>query len=92
MLKLNVKQIAEGWGNYFLDKLSLLDEGKKKVAETRMVICENCPVKTDNICDTEKTGYTAEGTKFSGCGCFLDKKVLCMDCECPGSYWKPVKL
>lgn len=92
MLKLNLKQIAEGWGNHFLDKLNLLDPEKKRIAETRMVICENCPIKKDNICDPDTSGTSMDGTKFRGCGCFVDKKVLCMDCECPGSYWKPVKL
>jgi hypothetical protein len=91
-MKLNILQIAQGWGNHFLDKLNLLPEDKKNVATTRMLICNGCKIRTDDICDPEKTGVSVDGQRFKGCGCYVDKKVLCMDCECPGSYWKPVNL
>ncbi len=87
-----IRQILEGWTNSFLDKINLLPEDKKKVAESRLKTCLGCPIRTNDICDPKKGSVDMDGKKFNGCGCFIEKKVMCMDCDCPGSYWKAVNL
>jgi hypothetical protein len=82
-----LKQIAEGWFNDFLKELNLLDENVKNLGESRMNICSSCPVRTGNRCDREKSHKSIHGIKFSGCGCRIDKKTLCVTCSCPGGYW-----
>jgi len=83
-----LKEIMQGWGNSFLDKLNMLPTIIKEEAEERSKICSTCPIRTDNTCDPNKKGISAKGRAFYGCGCYIDKKVLCMDCDCPGEYWK----
>lgn len=82
-----IKNIINGWGNSFLDKVNLLPANKKQVAEDRLDICMNCPIRTNDVCDPSKHGIGANGVPFEGCGCFIEKKVFCMDCSCPGLYW-----
>lgn len=82
-----INNIAEGWFNSFLTKLNLLNEDTKQLGETRMNICSNCPVRSDNICDSSKTHINTSGITFNGCGCHIDKKTLCVSCECPGGFW-----
>ena len=91
ILKL-IRQIGEGWTNSLLDKLNLLPANKKQVAEERLAICLTCPIRTQNICDPNKKGTSRNNTSFEGCGCYIEKKVMCMDCDCPGSYWTAVNL
>lgn len=87
-----LRQIASGWMNSFLDKVNLLSPEKKQVAVHRMEICAQCPIRTNEVCDPSKKGTALDGTKFEGCGCFIEKKTMCMDCECPGQYWKATNL
>jgi hypothetical protein len=82
-----VFQIAEGWFNDFKNQLNLLDPETKALGEGRMKICEHCPVRTENRCDGGKTHIGRNGQHFNGCGCRIDKKTLCRDCQCPGSFW-----
>ena len=87
-----IRQILEGWTNDLLNKINLLPEDKKKVAEDRLKICMGCPIRTNDICDPKKASKSMDGKNFNGCGCYIEKKTMCMDCDCPGSYWKAVKL
>lgn len=84
---MSLKQIAEGWFNGFLDDLSILDEETKSIGEKRMNICSECPVRTEKRCDRDKSTTNISGVQFNGCGCRIDKKTLCMDCQCPGGFW-----
>jgi len=84
---MSLKQIAEGWFNDFLKDLNLLDETTKALGEKRMSICSNCPVRTDNRCDHAKQHTDIDGAIFNGCGCYVHKKTLCVDCACPGKFW-----
>lgn len=84
---MSILQIAEGWYNSFLDSLNLLDTQIKDLGQKRMSICAKCPVRTHNLCDDNKKHINSWGTPFTGCGCYIDKKVLCKDCTCPGGYW-----
>lgn len=84
---MSIKHIAEGWFNSFLDTMNLLDEDVKNLGTERMNICSNCPVRSGNRCDRNKTHISATGVEFNGCGCYIDKKTLCVDCHCPGGFW-----
>jgi len=80
-------QIAEGWFNGFLKDLNLLDEKTKKLGESRMSVCLECPIRTGDRCDRNKTGSNKHGISFNGCGCIITKKTLCIECVCPGGHW-----
>lgn len=82
-----LKDIAEGWFNILLNSINLLDEGSRELGIQRASVCKTCPVRTNNKCDSEKTHRKKTGEKFNGCGCFVEAKVLCMNCECPGGFW-----
>lgn len=82
-----LKDIAEGWFNNLLDSINLLNEDLKKLGQSRALICKTCPVRSGNMCDSTKTYRKKTGEKFNGCGCFVEAKVLCVNCECPGSFW-----
>lgn len=84
---MSLSQIAEGWFNSFLGELNLLDENTKRLGESRMSICLNCPVRTGDRCDNEKSGLNNAGFYFTGCGCYISKKTLCTTCVCPGGHW-----
>lgn len=84
---MSITHIAEGWFNGFLKDLNLLDEDIKKIGEARMNICSACLVRSDNKCDRNKTHINTSGSSFNGCGCRIDKKTLCVDCQCPGGFW-----
>lgn len=84
---MSLKQIAEGWFNGFLADLNLLDENTKRLCESRMSICLNCPVRTSDRCDKNKHGIGKAGFNFVGCGCNIKKKTLCTECVCPGGHW-----
>jgi hypothetical protein len=84
---MSILHIAEGWFNSFLDSLNLLDTQIKELGQKRMSICSKCPVRTQNICDENKKHTNSWGSPFTGCGCYIDKKVLCKECTCPGGYW-----
>lgn len=84
---MNVLYIAEGWYNSFLDKVDLLDPEKRELGNIRLSICSTCPIRTENRCDQSKTHINTQGVSFNGCGCYIDKKVLCKECACPGEFW-----
>jgi hypothetical protein len=82
-----LKHIAEGWFNDFLKDMNLLDENIKNLGERRMAVCSSCPVRTENRCDNNKSHKNIDGITFNGCGCRIDKKTLCVECNCPGRFW-----
>jgi hypothetical protein len=82
-----LKHIAEGWFNSFLSSINMLDESMKKLGETRASICINCPVRTEHLCDSQKSHRDKTGKTFNGCGCHIHAKVLCEGCQCPGGFW-----
>ena len=84
---MNLLHIAEGWFNYYLDSAQLLDPETRALGDSRLSTCSNCPIRTENRCDETKTHTNTWGTPFSGCGCHIDKKVLCKECQCPGGFW-----
>jgi hypothetical protein len=80
-------QIAEGWFNKFLKDINLLDESYQQLGKDRIKICLDCPIRTGNTCDREKTHRNVYGAIFHGCGCNIEAKTLCKDCSCPGNFW-----
>jgi hypothetical protein len=84
---MSLKHIAEGWFNNFLSSINMLDEGMKNLGKSRASVCANCPVRTGNTCDSQKSHRGKNGHKFNGCGCAIAAKVLCANCECPGGFW-----
>jgi hypothetical protein len=84
---MSISQIAEGWFNSFLDALHILEPEKKQIAENRIKICKDCPVRSGERCDSTKTHTNINRQPFNGCGCRVEKKVLCMGCVCPGGFW-----
>lgn len=40
---MSISNFLQGYTNYILHQLSLLDEKKKKVAQERIAICKTCP-------------------------------------------------
>jgi len=58
MLKL--KDILEGWGNYVKDKLNLLDPAIKQIAKHRLLICDDCELRSFQICSPSKKGKHIE--------------------------------
>lgn len=90
--------IIQGFTNLIKSKLGFLDENTKRIAEKRMDTCLNCPLRTDNKCDSNKQGevvknfnydgeFRAAGQLVNGCSCNLAAKVLSMDSLCPLGKW-----
>ena len=93
-----IKNILEGWANRVKDELNLLPDDKKQISENRLLICNSCPLRSGNSCSTSKEGIAVKtfkyngqerikGKVYSGCGCNLSAKSLCMDCSCPLGKW-----
>lgn len=86
--KMLLKEILEGWGNWILDKLKLVDPQTKEIAKLRLLVCDTCPIRTGHICSPNKSDVhviTGE-TKF-GCGCAIPAKTLSLDSKCPLGKW-----
>lgn len=66
------KEIFEGFLN-----LVFPDEKVEGIANTRLKICFECPVRTGNKCDKNKS---LNGIK--GCGCYINAKVRSSS-KCP---------
>jgi len=66
------KEIFEGFVN-----LVFPDEKVEGIANTRLKICFECPVRTGNKCDKNK----------GGCGCYLAAKARSPTSQCPKSKW-----
>ena len=85
-----VKDIAEGWTNYALDR-------EKDLSEKRMKICIECPLyNNDNDrCDASKcinikTGEMAMGPGkdiVCGCNCFMKKASRSINKKCVLGKW-----
>jgi hypothetical protein len=89
MNKKKIKEIFVGWGNKILDDIDLLPEEIKVKynTEEKILICHECPVRTDDKCDSEKVGRVVVDFKYydvkrkendivNGCGCNLSAKVI----------------
>jgi len=83
-----IKEIIDGWSNYALKGLNLLDENVKEIGKKRISICNSCNIRTHNFCSPRKQGKHKEtGKLINGCGCLLNAKVLSLDSTCPLGKW-----
>ena len=101
-LKKAATDVFLGWSNLGLQYLNMIDPKLKEMGEDRMLICDSCTVRTDNTCDSSKTGkaikdftyinVTGEekrikGQEYKGCSCPLGPKTLSPKSQCPLSKW-----
>jgi len=49
-----LSEILDGWGNLVKSNFGLLDEETRKLAESRLLHCNACSIRTDNTCDPNK--------------------------------------
>ncbi len=70
---ININGIITGWSNWALDQVGLLDKETKKLAETRLKICETCEFRKVNNCGV--------------CGCALTAKTKDPKSTCPETKW-----
>lgn len=83
-----VKKIIDGWSNYALKGLKLLDKNIQEIGEARIDVCNTCNIRTHNFCSPNKKGKHKENGKLiNGCGCLLNAKVLSLDSTCPLGKW-----
>jgi hypothetical protein len=67
-----VNEILEGWGN-----LIIRPGYNSEVVEKRLLICDGCPTRSGNTCDTAK----------GGCGCIIPAIVRVKAKECIQNKW-----
>jgi len=83
-----VANILEGWAKYAQDKMGKLDPATKKLAESRMAICDECPIRVGDICAPWKSVEHTDGDReVLGCGCMLAAKTLVDGETCPAGKW-----
>lgn len=78
-MKINLKQIVEGFKNLTFPKEEL-KEKIEQVREERLAKCLNCPFNSTK----------GEITTFSyckACGCNLKAKTSCLSCRCGMEHW-----
>jgi hypothetical protein len=83
-----LKEIFDGWGNRIKDNFGLLDEKTKQIAQIRLEQCNNCSMRTHNVCDPSKQlKHIVTGQMVNGCGCNIAAKTLSPTSECPAGKW-----
>lgn len=75
-------QIIEGWKNVIWENPQV-----ELVAKERASICSTCDFNVDNVCSSEKTGFTIHNNPVNGCGCPLIAKTRSMSTSCPKGLW-----
>lgn len=85
---MKVAHVFEGFTNLILDYVKILSPETKQIAEDRLEICKECPMRTGNLCDKTKTmKHVESGREVKGCGCVIPMKVLAMATHCPIGKW-----
>ena len=95
-----ITTIISAYFKLLLVKIFGLPEEIKLEAERRLLICDTCPLKTNNWCDAKKCvnvkkAYkTDKGlidyifNKVCGCGCYILAKIFVEDKNlCPLKKW-----
>lgn len=88
-------EIVNGWKNYIFP-----NERIEALAKERAEICSNCPLNTNNTCDSNKVGavesdfmykakdeFRQKGELHFGCGCPLSAKTRSEITQCPLNKW-----
>lgn len=88
-------EIIGGHFNELRSKLGLADQNEEYVFAVREEICNACPLKNGNNCDTQKwinpqtmdvVNAPKEGF-IKGCGCRLSAKQKSKASLCPAGFW-----
>lgn len=99
-MKIQPRQIIDGFTNLALDKLDMLDSEIQTLAYNRYKQCFTCTLRTNNRCDPNKEGPCISKTvngdcstsnwinaTSKGCGCNLHAKVRAKGSQCPIGKW-----
>ena len=77
-----------GWLNYVKYVQQTLDSQIKEMADYRLAICDQCPVRQKDFCSViQYTTHVITGEKVRGCGCPLLPKTLSPESACPAGKW-----
>lgn len=88
-------EIANGHFNELRSKMGLGNENDEYIFSIREQICNQCPLKNGNSCDTQKwiNPLTFEVSNMPkdgyirGCGCRLSAKQKSKQSLCPAGFW-----
>lgn len=91
----NRNEILTGHMNELKYKIGVGSETDEVVFKHRETICNSCPLKNGNSCDTQKwinasnfdvSNMPKEGY-IRGCGCRLSAKQKSKGSKCPAGFW-----
>lgn len=89
-----ITTIISAYFKLLLVKTFGLPEEIKLEAERRLLICDTCPLKTNNWCDAKKCVNVKHRlidyvyNKVCGCGCYILAKIFVEDKNlCPLKKW-----
>lgn len=85
-----ISEIINGWGNLVKAEFNLLPLDIMKMAERRLLICHECPIRNQTVCNPmAKARHIITGKIIKGCGCVLAAKTLSTDEDtvCPMGKW-----
>jgi hypothetical protein len=83
-----LNEILDGWGNLIKSNFGLLDEETRTLAESRLIHCNVCSIRSANTCDTNQTLLNVKTNKVvKGCGCNIAAKTLSRASKCPADKW-----
>ena len=91
----NKTQIIEGHYNELKSLFGINDDKSEIVANLRKVICEDCKLRKENYCDsnrwihpeTKEIRHEPEEGYIRGCGCRLSAKQRAHNAKCPVGFW-----
>lgn len=84
---INVKEILDGYKNYFVG----CDSASQELAEQRAEVCASCEFAKKGLHSAILPDYTiseVRGLYCRKCGCPLSAKVRSKTSECPLKKWK----
>lgn len=93
-----LKEIINGHINELKSMVGLSNKDEMAVFSLREKICNHCPLKTGNTCNTRKwihpktlalSDHYEEGF-ISGCGCRLSAKQKSKSSSCPAGFWTAI--
>lgn len=88
-------EIIEGHINELLSKVGLANENEELIFSMRENICNACPLKNGNNCDTQRwinpqtleVAHSPKDGFTRGCGCRLSAKQRSKQSQCPANFW-----
>ncbi|MDI1257358.1 MAG: hypothetical protein PSV16_14785 [Flavobacterium sp.] len=88
-------EIIDGHLNELRSKVGMADENAALIFAMREKICNACPLKNGNNCDTQRwinpetmeTSNAPREGSIRGCGCRLSAKQKSKQSSCPAGFW-----